>query len=61
VGGECLAKSPQVHIDELLLQLDLLDSRTNDARMALLEENKEDNVVRSAKVLGYVHEGLHGM
>jgi hypothetical protein len=54
-----LAKSPQVHIDELLLQLDLLDSRTNDARMALLEENKEDNVVRSAKVLGYVHEGLH--
>jgi hypothetical protein len=59
VGGECLAKSPQVHIDELLLQLDLLDSRTNDARMALLEENKEDNVVRSAKVLGYVHEGLH--
>lgn len=56
VGGECLSKYPQVHIDELLLELDSLDSRTNDARMALLEENKEDGVVRSAKALGH---GLH--
>ncbi|KAG1892077.1 hypothetical protein F4604DRAFT_1697243 [Suillus subluteus] len=53
VGGECLSKYPQVHIDELLLELDSLDSRTNDARMALLEENKEDGVVRSAKALGH--------
>lgn len=60
VGGECLSKSPQVPIDELLLALDLLDSRTNDARMALLEENQEDGIVRSAKALGHAHEGLHG-
>ncbi|KAG1782930.1 hypothetical protein EV702DRAFT_1274453 [Suillus placidus] len=59
VGGECLSKYPQVPIDELLLELDLLDSRTNDARMALLEENKEDGIVRSAKALGHAHEGLH--
>ncbi|KAG2349274.1 hypothetical protein BDR05DRAFT_1056135 [Suillus weaverae] len=60
VGGECLSKSPQVPIDELLLALDLLDNRTNDARMALLEENQEDDIVRSAKALGHAHEGLHG-
>lgn len=58
VGGECLSKHPQVHINELLLELDSLDSRTNDARMALLEENNEDGVVRSAKALGHALEGL---
>ncbi|KAG1735045.1 hypothetical protein EDB19DRAFT_1910886 [Suillus lakei] len=59
VGGECLSKHPQVHIDELLLELDALDSRTNDARTALLEENNEDGIVRSVKALGCAHEGLH--
>lgn len=56
-----MSKHPQVHINELLLELDSLDSRTNDARMALLEDNNEDGVVRSAKALGHVLEGLaHG-
>ncbi|KAG2357963.1 hypothetical protein BDR07DRAFT_316899 [Suillus spraguei] len=59
VGGECLSRYPQVPIDELLLELDSLDSRTNDARTTLLEENK-DGVVRCAKALGYMHE-LHVM
>lgn len=58
VGGECLSKYPQIHIDELLLELDSLDSRANDARMTLLEENAEDGLVRSAKALGYVHKDL---
>ncbi|KAG1803153.1 hypothetical protein EV424DRAFT_338779 [Suillus variegatus] len=58
VGGECLSQDPQVHIDELLLELDSLDSRTNDARNAL-EDNKEDVIVQSAKALGHAHEGLH--
>lgn len=62
VGGECLSKHPQVYINELLLELDSLESRTNDARMALLEENNEDGVVRTAKALGHAVEGLaHGM
>jgi hypothetical protein len=57
-----LSKHPQVYINELLLELDSLESRTNDARMALLEENNEDGVVRSAKALGHAVEGLaHGM
>ncbi|KAG2156425.1 hypothetical protein DEU56DRAFT_234799 [Suillus clintonianus] len=59
VGGECLSTHPQVPIDELLLELDVLDTRTNDARTALLEENNEDGVVQSAKALGHAHEGLH--
>lgn len=58
VGGECLSKHPQVHINELLLELDSLESRTNDARMALLEENDQDGVVRNAKALGHALEGL---
>ncbi|KAG1768716.1 hypothetical protein EDD22DRAFT_949400 [Suillus occidentalis] len=58
VGGECLSKHPQVHINELLLELDSLESHTNDARMALLEENNEDGVVRTAKALGHAVEGL---
>ncbi|KAG2115818.1 uncharacterized protein F5147DRAFT_381763 [Suillus discolor] len=58
VGGECLSQDPQVHIDELLLELDSLDSRTNDARNAL-DDNKEDDIVQSAKALGHAHEGLH--
>lgn len=58
VGGECLSKHPQVYINELLLELDSLESRTNDARMALLEENNEDGVVRTAKALGHAVEGL---
>lgn len=57
VGGECLSKYPQAPIDELLLELDSLDGRTNDARTTLLEEDK-DSVVRCAKALGHVQE-LH--
>ncbi|KAG2115816.1 uncharacterized protein F5147DRAFT_674779 [Suillus discolor] len=58
VGGECLSQDPQVHIDELLLELDSLDSRTGDARKAL-EDNKEDDIAQSAKALGHAYEGLH--
>ncbi|KAG2155138.1 uncharacterized protein EDB93DRAFT_1131428 [Suillus bovinus] len=58
IGGECLSQDPQVPIDELLLELDSLDSRTNDARVAL-EDNKEDGIVSSAKALEHTYEGLH--
>ncbi|KAG1806459.1 uncharacterized protein HD556DRAFT_1436418 [Suillus plorans] len=58
VGGECLSQDPQVHIDELLVELDSLDSRTGGARKAL-EDNEDDGIVQSAKALGHAHEGLH--
>ncbi|KAG0703848.1 hypothetical protein DFH29DRAFT_914338, partial [Suillus ampliporus] len=59
VGGECLSKHPEVPIDELLLELDTLDTRTNDARTALVRENNGDGIVRNAKALGHVHECQH--
>jgi hypothetical protein len=59
VGGKCLSKHPEVPIDELLLELEALDTRTNAARAALAKENNEDGVIQSAKALG--HESLHGV
>src|SRR6267154_2578418 len=59
VGGEFLTKHPEVPIDNLLLELDVLDTRTNDARAALVKEDNEDGVVQSAKALG--RESLYGV
>ncbi|KAG1752416.1 uncharacterized protein EDB91DRAFT_1243185 [Suillus paluster] len=59
VGGECLSQHPEVPIDELLLELDALDIRTNDARTTLATENNEDDIVRCAKALGHVYKDLH--
>ncbi|OAX38591.1 hypothetical protein K503DRAFT_717985 [Rhizopogon vinicolor AM-OR11-026] len=57
VGGECLSKHPEVPIDELFLELEALDTRTNAIRSALVKETDEDDVIQSAKALGY--EDLH--
>ena len=59
VGGECLSKHPEVPIDELFLELEALDTRTNAIRSALVKETDEDDVIQSAKALGY--EDLHGV
>lgn len=59
MGGEFLNNHPEVPIHTLLLELEALDTRTNAARLALVKETGEDDVIQSAKALG--HEYQHGV